>query len=75
MTGKEITISYGTEVLLSVDLLQNYGFVPTDNKIDDLMLSKRDNDKIISSLYGWSITLEEDEYALQNDDTLSTVPI
>ena len=49
--------------------------VPTDNKIDDLMLSERDNDKIISSLDGWSTTLEEDEYALQNDDTLSTVPI
>ena len=75
MIGKEVTISYGTEVLLSGDLLQNYGFVPTDNKIDDLMLSKRDNDKIISSLDGWSTTLEEDEYALQNDDTLSTVPI
>ena len=70
--GKEITISYGTGVLSSVDLLQNYGFVPTENKIDDFMLSKTDNDKIISSLDGWSTTLEEDEYALQNDDTLST---
>ena len=69
--GKEITISYGTGVLSSVDLLQNYGFVPTENKIDDFMLSKTDNDKIISSLDGWSTTLEEDEYALENDDTLS----
>ena len=69
--GKEITISYGTGVLSSVDLLQNYGFVPAENKIDDMMLSKTDNEKIISSPDGWSTTLEEDEYALQNDATLS----
>jgi len=66
-SGKEITIAYGTGVESSVELLQNYGFVPDENKIDRMMLS-RVEEGTIETLEGWSTTLEEDLKALESDD-------
>lgn len=62
--GKEITISYGTGVESSVELLQNYGFVPDENRIDRMML-KKGGDECLEGLSDWSTTLEEDEKALE----------
>ena len=57
--GKEITIAYGSGVDSSVELLLNYGIVPKSNKIDEFML-KKGGEETISSLQGWTTTLEED---------------
>uniref|UniRef100_A0A7S2R7G0 SET domain-containing protein n=1 Tax=Eucampia antarctica TaxID=49252 RepID=A0A7S2R7G0_9STRA len=65
--GKEITIAYGTGVESSVGLLQNYGFVPDENKIDQMMLS-RAGDGTIKTIDEWSTTLEEDVNALKNEN-------
>ena len=71
--GKEITISYGTGVESSVELLQNYGFVPDENRIDKLML-KKGGDECLESLDDWSTTLEEDEKSLEEGgDTLGNM--
>lgn len=61
--GKELTISYGNGVESSVELLLNYGFVPSSNRFDTLML-KKGGDDCISSLDGWTTTLEEDRTML-----------
>jgi len=66
-SGKEITIGYGGGLDTSVDLLQNYGFISSENKIDALML-KRGGDECIESLDGWSTTLEEDKEALKSNN-------
>lgn len=58
--GKELVISYGNGLESSVELFQNYGFVPSSNKIDALMLKKGDDDTI-AGLDGWTTTLEEDK--------------
>ena len=65
--GTEICISYGSGVATSLDLLLNYGFVPTatpHNQFDSLMLQKGGDD-CFSSISDWSTTLEEDEAMLQ----------
>jgi hypothetical protein len=62
--GKELTISYGNGVESSVRLLLDYGFVPSSNRIDSLML-KKGGDDCIMSLDGWTTTLEEDRTMLQ----------
>lgn len=62
--GKEISIAYGSGVESSVELLQNYGFVPEENRIDTLML-KKGGEECIESLDEWSTTLEEDKKALE----------
>ena len=63
--GKEITISYGASgVETSLGLLSNYGFVPDENKIDELFLSKG-GDNCIETLGEWSTTLAEDEAELE----------
>jgi len=62
--NKEITISYGAAgVETSVGLLMNYGFVQDENKFDALLL-KNGGDDCISSVDGWSTTLEDDEQQL-----------
>ena len=71
--GKELTLCYGeTGTESSVELLLNYGFVPTTNKIDPLMLTKakqKDDDEnatdTIPTLEGWMTTLDEDRTMLQ----------
>ena len=71
--GKELTLCYGeTGTESSVELLLNYGFVPTTNKIDPLMLTKakqKEEDEnatdTIPTLAGWMTTLDEDRTMLQ----------
>ncbi len=58
--GKELVIAYGNGLESSVELFQNYGFVPSSNKIDEMML-KKGGDDTIASLDGWTTTLEEDK--------------
>lgn len=58
--GKELVIAYGNGLESSVELFQNYGFVPSNNKIDTMML-KKGGDDTISGLDGWTTTLEEDK--------------
>ncbi|VEU44262.1 unnamed protein product [Pseudo-nitzschia multistriata] len=70
--GEEILISYGSEQDSSLDLLLQYGFVPSENPFDvdfwDSLSSESDNDTdgygygCGGSLDGscWSTTLEED---------------
>ena len=62
--GEEIRITYGTGLDSSVEIMGNYGFVPTDNKIDALML-KRGRESSIKDFSDWSTTLEEDLTALE----------
>ena len=62
--GKEICIAYGSGVDSTAELFLNYGFVPTENKIDALML-KKGGDDAIASIDGWSTTLEEDRAMLE----------
>jgi len=61
--GKEITISYGSQVDSSVELLMNYGFVPLENPFDEFMLKKGGDDCIVSADQ-WTTTLEEDKRML-----------
>jgi hypothetical protein len=73
--GREINMRYGSGLDSSVELLLNYGIVPTEeNKIDALMLRKGGDD-CIATLEGWSTTLAEDEAMLEMteaaDDTTS----
>jgi len=63
--GREITMSYGSGVMSSVDLLRQYGFVPEENKFDKYML-KKGGEGCIESLDGWSTTLKEDEALLKD---------
>jgi hypothetical protein len=73
--GKEILIAYGTGVDSSAELLLNYGFVPQSNRIDQFML-KKGGDDCITSLDGWTTTLEEDKAMLpmaEDDDTLKKI--
>ena len=64
--GKEITISYGASgVETSLGLLSNYGFVPEENRIDELYL-KKGGGLCIETLGGWSTTLAEDELELES---------
>lgn len=58
--GKELLIAYGNGLESSVELFENYGFVPSANKIDALMLQKGGDDTI-ADLNGWTTTLEEDK--------------
>lgn len=58
--GKELVIAYGNGLESSVELFQNYGFVPSANKIDAMMLQKGGDDTI-ADLNGWTTTLEEDQ--------------
>ena len=62
--GKELVIAYGNGLESSVELFQNYGFVPSANKIDALMLQKGGDDTI-TDLDGWSTTLEEDKLIVE----------
>lgn len=61
--GKEIVIAYGNGVESSVELLLNYGFVPSHNRIDQFML-KKGGDDTISNIDDWTTTLEEDKTML-----------
>jgi hypothetical protein len=73
--GKEIVITYGNGVESSVELMLNYGFVPKSNRIDEFML-KKGGDECITSLDGWTTTLEEDETMLsmaEDDETLKKI--
>jgi len=63
--GKEITISYGGGVETSPMLLHNYGFVPSQNRFDKIML-KKGGDESIENLEGWSTLLDEDEKLLNS---------
>ena len=62
--GKELVISYGSGVDSSVELLIDYGFVPSSNRIDSIMLEKGGDDTI-TTLDGWTTTLEEDKTMLE----------
>lgn len=53
VAGKELVISYGSGVESSIELMMDYGFVPTSNRIDTIMLRKGGDDAI-TSLNGWS---------------------
>ena len=56
-----------------MELLQNYGFVPDENRIDKLMM-KKGGDECLESLDDWSTTLEEDEKSLEEGgDTLGNM--
>mmetsp|Transcript_26778 Transcript_26778/g.62915 ORF Transcript_26778/g.62915 Transcript_26778/m.62915 type:complete len:380 (+) Transcript_26778:65-1204(+) len=57
--GKELVIAYGNGLESSTELFQNYGFVPSANKIDALMIQKGGDDTI-AELESWTTTLEED---------------
>lgn len=77
--GKEITIAYGGGIESSAEILLNYGFVPTSNKIDEFMLQKG-GEECITNLDGWTTTLEEDQTMLQmmtsdedNNETLKKI--
>ena len=62
--GKEISMSYGSQVDSSVELLMNYGFVPVEgNPFDEFML-KKGGDDCIGSADLWTTTIEEDEAML-----------
>jgi hypothetical protein len=63
--GTEIKISYGTGEDSSIELIQNYGFVPPDNSFDDPSIGT-DDDSCFLPESSWSSTLEEDEIALRN---------
>jgi len=67
--GKELVISYGSGVDSSVELFMDYGFVPSTNRIDSIMLEKGGDDAI-KSLDGWTTTLEEDKtmFEMSKDD-------
>lgn len=58
--GKELVIAYGNGLESTVELFQNYGFIPSSNKIDEMML-KKGGDDTIAGLDGWTTTLEEDK--------------
>ncbi|KAL7560062.1 hypothetical protein ACA910_016124 [Epithemia clementina (nom. ined.)] len=68
--GSEIRVAYGSGIESTMDILLNYGFVPTVNGtptphfVDALMLQKG-GEGCFSSLDDWSTTLEEDEALLQ----------
>ncbi|KAG7355677.1 SET methyltransferase domain containing protein [Nitzschia inconspicua] len=62
--GKELVISYGSGVDSSVELLMDYGFVPSSNRIDSIMLEKGGDDAI-AKLDGWTTTLDEDKTMLE----------
>jgi len=62
--GKELVIAYGNGIESSVELLLNYGFVPSSNRIDKLMLSKGGDDTI-ESVNDWTTSLEEDKTMLE----------
>ena len=64
VAGKELVIAYGNGLESSVELFQNYGFVPSSNKIDEIML-KKGGDDTITSLDGWTTTLEEDKIIVE----------
>jgi hypothetical protein len=70
--GTEICIPYGADS--SVELLANYGFVPSKNPVDALMLRKRGDD-CLAHPSDLTTTLEEDQAMLQlcNDPTLATI--
>lgn len=74
--GREINMRYGSGLDSSVELLLNYGIVPTEeNKIDAVMLRKGGDD-CIANLEGWSTTLAEDEAMMEMtaaDDTSSNL--
>ena len=74
--GKEIVHSYGSGAESSVELFLNYGFIPSSNRIDQLMLHKGGDDTIMS-LDGWTTTLEEDKEILlataEDDDDDATL--
>ena len=68
-------IAYGNGLESSVELFQNYGFVPSSNKIDEMML-KKGGDDTITSLDGWTTTLEEDKTMVEmakDDPVLSKI--
>jgi hypothetical protein len=53
----------------------NNGFVPKSNRINEFMLKKGGNE-CITSLDGWTTTLEEDETMLsiaEDDETLKKI--
>jgi SET domain len=62
--GKEITISYGSQVDSTVELLLNYGFVPSEGNPMDQYMLKKGGDDTIASLDGWTTTVEEDKSML-----------
>lgn len=70
--GKEIVIAYGSGVESSVELFLNYGFVPHSNRIDQFML-KKGGDDAITTLDGWTTTLEEDQRMLKMADDENTL--
>ena len=73
--GKELMIAYGNGLESSIELLQNYGFVPSANKIDALMIQKGGDDTI-TELESWTTTLEEDRTMLEmaeNDPILQKI--
>ena len=45
-------------------MLNNYGFVADENRIDGRMM-KKESDEIIQNLDGWNTCLEEDRRALE----------
>jgi hypothetical protein len=73
--GKELLIAYGNGLESSVELFHNYGFVPSENKIDALMLQKGGDDTI-TDLDGWTTTLEEDKLIVEmakDDPVVQTI--
>ncbi|CAB9521390.1 expressed unknown protein [Seminavis robusta] len=61
--GRELQMAYRSGIYSSVELLLNYGFVPTENKVDAYMLRKG-GEGVIASADGWTTTLEEDQSML-----------
>lgn len=62
--GDEVLLSYGMQEDSSVDLLLNYGFVPSTNKYDVDMFEFCEDDCFFTE-EEWSTTLQEDEQRLQ----------
>jgi hypothetical protein len=62
--GQEILLSYGSGEDSAVELLLNYGFVPSANPNDVAML-QYGGDGCLTDADQWSTTLEEDEVLAQ----------
>ena len=67
--GSEIVVTYGTGQKSAVDMLSNYGFVPSRNPNDLKFMNENWSD------HKWSTTLEEDKATLEStgDDASDAV--
>jgi SET domain len=60
--GKEITLAYGSGGAphSSVELLNNYGFVPKNENLIDRLMLKKGGDDVLATAADWTTSCEED---------------